>query len=97
MVTARGLGAIGFAVFAAAVCIGLLAERLHHGANTLAMGLGFVAGGVVMRVVGRRANREAPRHRFCEMRMERWVYVFVPLGLLLTWIGLTASGVIRHL
>ena len=97
MVTARGLGAIAFAAIAAAVCIGLLVERFHPGANTLGMGLGFIAGGIVMRVVGRRANREAPRHLFCEMRMERWAYVFVPLGLLLTWIGLTASGVIRHL
>src|SRR5688572_11628142 len=92
LVTAQGKGIVGFGVIFGSVCLGMILERFWPGALVLGIGVGFVLGGVAIRVMGRRCNAQGIHHTFCEMRMERWAYVFVPLGLLLTWIGLQASG-----
>ena len=90
----QGYGAIGFAVLAAAVGGGFAADAVRSGAFPLGMGVGFVAGGVAMRLLGKRWNCDAVRHHFCEMRVERWAWVFVPLGLFLVWVGLHSAGVL---
>jgi hypothetical protein len=79
-----GHGWIGFVVIFASVAIGLAVPEQY---SLLVIGAGFIAGGIAMLLAGRAWNGDGANHRFCNMRVQRWVYVFVPLGLILGLAG----------
>ena len=48
----------------------------------LAFNVGWVVSGAICLWLGRRWNRDGPRHKFARLRVETWGYILLVFGLL---------------
>ena len=53
-------------------------------ASVVAFGIGWLLSGVTCLVLGKLWNADGPRHKFGRLRLEKWGYIFLGLGLLIT-------------
>ena len=84
-----GRGWVVYAMLIGVVLLAVGAESLRPGSGPPVVGAGLLALGVACLVLGRAWNRDGPIHNFCGMRLQRWVWVFAPLGwvLVMPWVA----------
>jgi hypothetical protein len=87
MLSWRGLGVLAF--FGIFVTVGFMAlgSLIDEDAGFLGFSLGWVVVGIACYLIGRRANRAEPVHRFCNLKLETWGVIYGCVGL---FMGLVA-------
>lgn len=84
----QGRGWVVYLLLIAAVLAAVGVGSLWDRAGVLAMGIAMITLGIACFILGRKWNGRTAYHRFCGMRVQRWVWVFVPIGCVLAMGGM---------
>jgi len=96
LISWRGRGYLAFLAIFFAVLFALPGALISDDMAFFAMTVGWVIAGVTCFVLGKRWNRIADVHRFCNLRLQTWSLIYVGVGIFLMPYAFLGMQLVHH-